>query len=404
MTTAADVVIVGAGPAGTASAIGLARLGHRVTLLDRAIFPRPKACSEYLNPAAVRLLADFGVLPTLLAGGAQPLYGSRVFARNGAHLIGRFTDAPGPAVHREGMAVTRTLLDATLVDAARRAGVTVLERSRTEELLYEEGAVAGVVVREQSGTTRTIRARLVIGADGLRSIVARRMGRRRYGHPSRLAFVAHLAAPAALDGHAEMHLGDRGYVGLNRVGPDLANVALVVPQQLAQRARGDATSFFFEELRRYPALADQYDRSTLRQEIQVTGPFAAWSGRITAHGGLLVGDAADFFDPFTGEGIFRALHGAALATVTVDQALRAAPGIVSRRALSPYVRARRTAFLGKWAVERLVGFGLFAPALFNRAVRLLDQRGLGSTFIGVTADLLPARAILNPWFLTRMVL
>ncbi len=404
MTATPEVVIVGAGPAGAACAILLARLGHRVTLTDRATFPRPKPCSEYLNPATVGLLDQCGVLDTLRAGGAQPLLGSRVFARGRGSLTGRFQDAPGSTGPLAGLAVTRTVLDAALVDAARRAGATVLERTQTRELLYERGAVAGVVVEEQSGETRALRARVVIGADGLRSVVARRIGRRQYGHPSRLALVAHLTAPASLDGHAEMHLGERGYVGLNRVGPGLANVALVVPPRVARDASGDVGRFFFAELARYPALAGRFDPASLRQPIQVTGPFAAWSRDVIADGALLVGDAADFFDPFTGEGIYRALRGAELAAGVIDPALRSTTGILPRSLLAAYPRRRRAAFLGKWAVERLIGFGMFAPALFDRAIRRLDRRGLGATFVGVTADLLPARAVLNPWFLARMML
>ena len=77
---------------------------------------------------------------------------------------------------------------------------------------------------------------------------------------------------------------------------------------------------------------------------------------------------------------------------------------MTARALEPYRLERRRAFLGKWTMERLVGYGMFVPALFDRAVGRLERRGLAHTFIGVTGDMLPARAVLNPWFLARMVL
>lgn len=399
-----DVIVTGAGPAGSTLAILLARQGHAVTLLDRAVFPRPKPCSEYLNPPAVEQLAQLGVLPTLIAGGAQPLHGSQVFGPGGGQLQANFSSAPSLVVRREGLAVTRTLLDSTLVDAARAAGVNVMERMTVRELVYDAGAVAGVVTEERSGTTRVLHGRVTVGADGLRSLVARRIGRQRHGRPARFAFVAHLPAPAWLEHHAQMHLGQDRYVGLNRVAPGIANVALVLPQAAANAARGDAAAFFFSELQRFPALAMAFRQSDLTAPVQVTGPFAARASRITTDGAVLIGDAADFFDPFTGEGIYRAMHGAALAADAIGSALTSSRGIVRAPQLAGYLRARRAAFAGKWAVERLVAFGMLLPSLFDRAVRRLEARGLSHTFIGVTADLVPARAVLNPWFLTRMVL
>ena len=383
----------------------LAARGHRVVVFDRAVFPRDKPCSEYLSPAAVGMLEQMGVVDDLIGAGAEPLLGTRVIAPGGAALTGSFMRLPSSDLPRRGLAVSRRILDARLVEAARRAGAEIREGTTVDELLYEEGAVAGAVVRERSGVRHIIRARIVIGADGLRSVVARRIGRRWYGPPSRLAFVAHIGDVTGLDGHAEMHVDGKGYVGLNRIGAGgLANVALVVPVKAAVQARGRVTPFFFEQLERFAGVAGRVRSDNVIREILVTGPFAAWSGRTVVDGALLIGDAADFFDPFTGEGIYSALKGAELAADAVHEALGLDGAIITASRLRSYQVARRAAFLGKWAIERLVGYGMFAPALFARAVRKLEARGLADTFVGVTADILPARAVLNPWFLARMVL
>jgi flavin-dependent dehydrogenase len=138
------------------------------------------------------------------------------------------------------------------------------------------------------------------------------------------------------------------------------------------------------------------------REILVTGPFGAWSRRVTVPGALLVGDAADFFDPFTGEGICAALRGAELVETALLPALAEPPAAMGA-ALRDYERQRRRAFLGKWIIERAIGYAMLAPAFFDRAVGRLERRGLAHTLIGVTGDFVPPSAVLNPVFLSRVV-
>ena len=167
-------------------------------------------------------------------------------------------------------------------------------------------------------------------------------------------------------------------------------------------ARGRPGSFFLEQLERFPGVRGRLRADSIVREVLVTGPFAAWSRTVVTAGALLTGDAADFFDPFTGEGICAALRGAELLEITAREAL-ARPGPLSAAALAPYARARRRAFLGKWMVERTIGYAMLAPALFDRAVARLERRGLAHTLIGVTGDFVPPRAVLNPVFLSQVV-
>lgn len=401
-----DVLVVGAGPAGAASAALLAREGWRVAAVDRAEFPRDKACSEYLSPEAVRVLDRLGVVEGLERAGARPLAGTIVTTDRGARLEGRFAAAHPAPWRPTGLSVARRVLDAQLVAAAREAGADVLERTAVEELLYDRGGVSGAVVRDVHGHRRSLRARLTVGADGLRSVVARRLGSRHHGALRRLAFVAHVGDVSGLERSAEMHVGPRGYVGLNPLADDVANVALVVPAADAAAARGRPSEFFHQRLESFPGLRGRIDARRTVRPVLTTGPFAVRSGRVVAHGALLVGDAADFFDPFTGEGICAALRGAELVARHAGAALAACDaGPLPAAALAPYAAARRRLFAGKWAVERLIGYAMLWPALFDRAVRRLGERaGMADTLVGVTGDFVPARAVLNPLFLARMVL
>ena len=396
-----DVLVAGAGPAGSAAAAILARAGHRVLLVDRAAFPRDKACSEYLSPEAVRVLDHLGVVAELEADGAVPLRGTIVTAARGARLEGRFELAGHRPFRPTGLSVSRRVLDHRLALAARAAGAELLERTTVEELLYHGGAVAGAVLRGPEGRS-AVRARLTVGADGLRSRVARRLGPRRRLPPSRVAFVAHLEGVEGMAQSAEMFVGAAGYVGLNPIGGGRTNAALVVPRDRALGASGRAERFFLETLRAFGPVARRIERAGIVRPVLATGPFSAWAGRVTADGAALVGDAADFFDPFTGEGIYSALRGAELLAQAALPALER-PGPVGRADLAPYRRARRRTFAGKWAVERLIGYGMLFPRLFDRAVARLERRGLAHTLIGVTGDFVPARAVLNPAFLARML-
>jgi menaquinone-9 beta-reductase len=399
-----DVLVVGTGPGGSAAAALLARAGFSVTAVDRAAFPREKACSEYMSPETVRLLDHLGVVPALEAAGAAPLHGTQVIAAGGSRLHGRFAHAGVTPFRPTGLSLSRRLLDDTLVGAARAAGAAVLERTTVEALLYDRGAVGGAVVRDPGGQRHALRARLTIGADGLRSLVARRIGRRRHGHPRRLAFVAHVDGVTGMGNSAEMHVGRQGYVGLNPIGGGRTNVALVVPAERGGEARGRMEAFLLEALRAFPGLHERVAAGALARRVLATGPFAAWSGRVTVDGAALLGDAADFFDPFTGEGIYSALRGAELLAKTAMTALER-PGIVTAADLAGYRLSRRRAFAGKWAVERLIGYGMLFPALFDRAVARLGRRaGMADTLIGVTGDFVPARHVLNPLFLARMIL
>lgn len=398
------MLVVGAGPAGSATAALLARSGLSALAVDRASFPRDKPCAEYMSPEAVRILSRLGVVEALERAGAVGLEGMKVTGARGATAHGVFALARHRPFRPTGLSVSRRILDHVLVEAARDAGAVIHEQASIEELLYDRGAVTGAMVRDQSGTRHSIRARLTVGADGLRSVVARRLGRRTHGRPRRVAFVAHVAGMPSVGASAELHFGQRGYAGLNRIGRSEVNVALVVPSERAATARGRVEDFFLETLGEFPGLRERVTAGEIVRPVLVTGPFAAWSRRVTAPGSLLVGDAADFFDPVTGDGIFSALRGAELVAEAVIPAL-ARPGPVPREALAHYRRMRRQVFAGKWLMERVTRYLMYFPWFFDRSVaRMGRHEDMAHTAIGVAGGFVPLREVLSPAFIARMVI
>jgi len=377
-----DAVVVGAGPAGSATALQLARAGARVLLLDRARFPRDKPCSEYLSPESTRVLERLGpdVLGAVAAASPARLRGMKVVAPSGAAVVGRFETF--------SYALPRTRFDAILRAAAEAAGAEVREGVKVEEVLYDRGAVAGVVARD------TYRARIVVGADGLRSVVARRLGPVHAIGPKRVAFTAHVADVRDVHELGEMHVGRPGYVGLGPIGNGVTTVALVLP--LAEARRGKR---FFEELNRFPGVAGRFDGRRMVRPVLATGPFARWSRRPVANGALLVGDAADFFDPFTGQGIYSALRGAELAAAAILTSL------ATSASLESYARARRREFGGKWVLERMIGIAVGWPALIERVVgRMIRRPELANLLVRATGNCIPAGAALRPGVLAGLVL
>jgi menaquinone-9 beta-reductase len=399
-----DVLVAGAGPAGSATAAFLARSGYTVLAVDRAGFPRDKACSEYMSPETVRILSRLGVVEALEKAGAAALEGMKVNAPRGAVAHGRFALAGHQPFRPTGLSISRRILDHELVVAARRAGAVVAERTCLEELLYDGGVVSGAVVRNRAGQRHSVRARLTVGADGLRSIVARRLGRRTHGRPRRVAFVAHVAGVEGMGSSAELHFRDTGLVGLNAIGHGRTNVTLVVPAEHAAPARGRVEQFFSEMVGQFPVIGERVQAGEVEGPVMATGPFAARSRRVVGPGALLVGDAADFFDPVTGDGIHTALRGAELVAKTAIPAL-SRPGPLTTDRLIAYRGMRRRAFAGKWMVERMIGYAIACPRFFDRIVARLGRRGgMAHTVIGVAGGFVPTRAMLNPIFLARMVL
>lgn len=404
----AQVIIVGGGPAGAATAFYLARSGLDVLVLDRAHFPRDKPCSEYMSPQASRILDAMGILRDIEQSGAAQLAGMRVRAPNGAMFNGRFAEVRDYKGYRDrGLALRRTILDGLLLDRARSSGVAVHEGVRVTALRRDSaGRVVGVDAIDGGGAHRALSASIVVGADGLRSIVARRLdlaGTRLAQR--RLAFVTHYAGIDGMGDNGEMHVERDGYLGLADVGGGMTNVAVVVPRSHAREASGDPAAFVDAWIRRKWHVAPRFAHAERVTPVLATGPFASASRRAWASGAALVGDAADFFDPFTGEGIYAALRGAELLAPRIAQGLAGRNARDADAALHDYDRARVQEFSGKWAVERIIGAAVSFPALMNVAARSLALRPhMAHTIVGVTGDFVPASEVLRPGFLARLLI
>lgn len=403
----AGVIVVGGGPAGSSTAFFLAKMGVEVLLLDKASFPRDKACSEYLSPQASRILQRMRALDLVEGSGAAQLAGMRVHAPNGSTIHGEFNGRHRFRGYRDrGLAVRRTILDSILLDRARCAGAHVEEGRRVVDVARDDtGRVVGVITSNGS-TQQELRATFVIGADGLRSVVGRRLGLiRRAGWPRRIALVAHYRGVNGVPDFGEMYVDPNGYCGIAPVGNGLFNVAVVVPVSKAAEVAVDRTEFVESWIAERPQLARLFAEAEREGPVRATGPFATAARRGWARGAALVGDAADFFDPFTGEGIYSALRGGEMLAAYVTEAMNARTDEARDSGLKQYEKARRAEFSGKWTVEKLIGAAVAFPALINRAATVLSaRRDMADLLVGVVGDFVPPREVLRPGYLLPLLL
>ena len=308
-----DAAVVGAGVAGTSIAQRLARRGYRVLLIEKKKFPRNKVCGSCLNLRSLQYLNEAGVSNTLVQLGALELDTISLFAgTHHAHI-----SLPG------GMAVSRSVLDTTLAQAAKTAGATLLLDTTASLDRDTRGEFRRILLRCGSDTAG-ITARLVIVADGLAGKFMQEEG----GSLPKVAPNGHIGLGAIRSGGGDtlprgrihMHCGEEGYVGLVQIeNGDLAIAAAV--QSRAVRTAGGAAPCVERMLRN----ANQNLPVGLENlQWQGTPVLTRRPGHTVAHRVVALGDAAGYVEPFTGEGMTWAMEAASkldlhLSTLMLSQ-------------------------------------------------------------------------------------
>ncbi len=400
---AADVVVVGGGPAGAASAVFLAAKGYRVTLLDRARFPRDKVCGEFISPAADQLLAEMGVLsaienasPVRLKGVSIAAYGERPLK------VDYPPERPGGRA-MTSLSLPRRVLDALLIERAREVGVTVLEGHAASDFLIRDGAARGVVGRDDTGARIEMPARLVIDAGGRNCLSIRRFGLREKtrGQGAKLALAAHWQGLWGLEPYCYMHVHPPGYTGIAPTGKGEANVVLVVQADDLKGAR--PKDFYEKAVNGCPARKTLLEGARPGEDVRVVDSLAYSVKPPPVDRLLQVGDAMGFMDPFTGEGIYLSLRSARLAAEAAGRAL--ARETWSPAELALYRERRWREFRLKFTLSRALERLIERPRLCRRVVRALMARPeLAEELVGVIGDYFPARRVVSAGYLARLLL
>lgn len=326
-----DVVVVGGGLAGCATAIRLARSGLSVSVLERSKMPGRKSCGEGLFPAGVEALSKLGVNP-----------GEEGAALRGVRFIASNATAEAPfAGGRTALGIRREVLDTAIRARARDEGVCVRTGVSVFGIMTGGGRVRAVET-----SAGDIEARAFVAADGLGSRMRRLAGLEGRRPGRRYGISAHVAMADELEPVVQVWFGEGLEVYLTPVGARVANLAVLTRRAEMARFAGGLRTGFVATVARHPALRHGFE---LTDEPLAAGPFArscsrAWRGNV-----VLAGDAAGFFDGITGEGMTAALLGAELAARAVTGYLESG----SYAPLRDYERKRRSLVRNAEALGRM---------------------------------------------------
>ena len=317
MTHPFDVIVMGARCAGSPTAMLLARKGYKVLVVDRATFPSDTVSTHLLHPPAVNALKRWGLLDRVLATGCPPIPQYKFD-------LGDFsiTGTPGLPDQPVSYGPRRTVLDKILVDAAREAGAEVREGFMVDEILTEDGRVTGI--RGRAGEKSfTERARVVVGADGIHSLLARSVGAESYNEkPPLLAGYYSYWSGLPMPTFEAYDRGDRSWAAWP-TNDGLTLLILGWPYAEFEANKSDIEGNFFAALDRAPAFRDRV-RAGKREERFYGMAVPNFFRKPYGAGWALVGDAGYNKDFITAQGISDAFHQAERCAQALDQSFTGA--------------------------------------------------------------------------------
>lgn len=309
-----DAIVVGARCAGSPTAMLLARRGYRVLLLDRCAFPSDTYRNHFIQPSGVALLQRWGLLGRVAASNCPPIRAFITDLGDGP-LAEPVASGDGPDA---AYAPRRIVLDAILAEAAGAAGAELRERFTVQGLQWEADRVVGIRGRGQGGGGVAERARIVVGADGAHSLVARAVGASAYHARPALTYGYYSYFSAVpMDGGEVWIRPASAYINFP-TNDGLTCVAIQAPVAGLRAFRADIAGNFFRALDRVPKLAERVRGGTREERWYGTADLPNFFRTPRGEGWALVGDAGYHKDPILAQGISDAFRDAALLAEAID--------------------------------------------------------------------------------------
>ncbi|MFD9004257.1 FAD-dependent monooxygenase [Streptomyces sp. NPDC059582] len=321
-----DVIVIGARCAGSPTAMLFAQQGYRVLLLEKARFPQDTLSSHYIHQQGVALLNRWGLLDRLRDAGCRPI-GHQSYEAPGVRIDGFSLPIDGL---RTTYAPRRYVLDPILADGAVAAGVEFRESCAVNDLLFEDDRVVGVRYTTPGGAEATDRARLVVGADGMRSLVARKAGAPNVIEHPRMT-CTYYSYWADVPAHFELYERPGRWIGVLPTNDDLTLLMAYFPQEDFAQVRKDVEPAYLDAFRTTaPELYERMRAGRRVEQLYGTGHQENYFRKAYGPGWALVGDAVNHKDSITARGITEAfvqaqsLTGHIAGRLHDDAALKAA--------------------------------------------------------------------------------
>lgn len=315
-----DVVVVGAGPAGSSVAIRLARSGFHVILVERDKFPRHKLCGEFISPECLAYFHELGVIDSMLAAGGERITETAFYSCSGRSVV-----VPSEWLGNidGALSLSRAEMDLRMMQKARDEGVNVIEETRvTKTLMSPDGTIRAVRTRSADGRVRDISAALVIDAAGRGGQLSRSAAKTTRGseHVRFVGFKAHLRNTNLARGRCEIYLFPGGYSGLSGIGNGLSNHCFLISADIVKKYIGQTNKMIEEIVFQNVRAREMMESAPVEGEwLTVSIDRFGLRDPNPAPGLVAVGDAAAFVDPFTGSGMLLALESASILANIISE-------------------------------------------------------------------------------------
>ena len=386
-----DVVIVGARCAGSPTAMLLARKGYRVLLVDRATFPSDSMSTHYIHQHGVSRLERWGLLDRVKASNCPPIRKLRI--QFGKYVL---AGVPPPVDGiRDGYSPRRKLLDNILVDGAVQAGVELREGFNVQNVVFHGDRVIGIRGNSPNAPFVEERARIVVGADGLHSMVARAVRPREYFVKPTLccAYYTYWSG-IELDGF-EVYRSDRRLIFAMPTNNGLTCIGVAWPRNEWDAYRSDFEANYLATIDTFPGLGVRVRNARREERFTGTGTLPNYYRQPYGSGWALVGDAGFHKDPTTANGISDAFRDAELLAAAIDAGFSGRGDLAG--ALSMYERGRNRASLSTYNLftNHIATFEPLRPAFIELVRALRGNQAATDQFMGALVGAVPVSAVFS---------
>ena len=308
-----DVIIAGAGPAGSSAAIHLATNGLKVLLVEQKKFPRAKLCGEFISPECQDHFQRLGVAREIVCSEPSSI-SETVFYSSRGHRVSVPSSWFG---ERMALGLSRAVMDDVLLRRAAAAGVAVLEGANVVGPLINADQVHGLIVRSETGEQQ-FRAPLTIDATGRARILARKTNHTQKHKPKLIAFKAHFQNTRVTPGACEIYFYRGGYGGLSNIEAGTSNLCFIIGAKQVKQCHSDPERVLREMVMENPRARHTLEPAqTISEWLSASWESFGGQSPAPAKGLLAIGDAAAFIDPFTGSGMLMALESGELAAEVI---------------------------------------------------------------------------------------